>query len=125
MFPAFNPRAINAHFDSKIAEHVTHVIDTVAQMNLTQFTLVNTAQQQHGANLNNRNINDGNMQTNLTNNELRLQLQNYVNYFKKNLHFAVIIYHLCILHFVIVLHFVVILHFVVVDYFCGFFVDNF
>lgn len=33
--PAFKPEVSEAHFDAKISEHVAHVIDTVASMNLS------------------------------------------------------------------------------------------
>lgn len=33
--PAFQPKIAEAHFDAKIAEHVSQVIDTVASINLS------------------------------------------------------------------------------------------
>lgn len=84
LFPAFNPRAVSAHFDSKIAEHVAHVIDTIIQMNLTQLSGGANKSRQHpqfSGNLLNNQVAHLAKINSSGNENLRLQLQNYVRMF--------------------------------------------
>lgn len=83
LFPAFNPNAISAHFDSKIAEHVAHVIDTVAQMNLTQLTT--TISTTTPTTTTKFNSNSNILNHNNFNEDLRAQIIDYIRKFARRL----------------------------------------